>query len=218
MNHNYVRGYKRNEDYFDIVGHRGFYKSVGVGGSLTGTPADIAIIDDPIKDAMEAYSQKVRESIWAWYTSVLMTRLHNDSKQLFIMTRWHEDDLAGRILAHEANDWVVLKIPAIRETLSDGNDFDPRKVGESLWPERHSLDRLIAAKKRHPTVFTALFQQSPTIEGGNIIREAWFKSISAEDFKRMRRNKEREYPIHFFIDTAFTEKTTNDPTGIIGNG
>jgi len=216
MNHNHIRGYKRNEDYFDIIGHHGFYKSVGVGGSLTGTPADIAIIDDPIKDAMEAYSQKVRESIWNWYTSVLMTRLHNESKQLFIMTRWHEDDLAGRILAHESQYWTVLKIPAIRETLDDGNDFDPREIGESLWPERHSLERLLMAKKRHPTVFTALYQQSPTIEGGNIIREAWLRYISAEDFRNKRQGKELEYPVHFFIDTAFTEKTSNDPTGIIG--
>lgn len=216
MNHRYVRGYKRNNDYFDIVDYRGFYKSVGIGGSLTGTPADIAIIDDPVKDAMEAYSQIQREKVWNWYTSVFMTRLHNESKQLFIMTRWHEDDLAGRILKHEPEKWTVLKIPAIRETLEDGNYFDPRAVGEALWPERHSLERLIATKKRSAKVFSALYQQSPTIEGGNIIRESWFQYIFAEDFKRMRMNKEYEYPIIFFIDTAFTEKTSNDPTGIIG--
>ncbi len=216
MNGRYVRGYKRNEDYFDIVDHRGFYKAVGVGAGLTGTPADIAIIDDPVKDAMEAYSQNQREKVWEWYTSVLMTRLHNDSKQLFIMTRWHEDDLAGRILRYEPDNWMILKIPAIRETLDDGNDFDPRQVGEALWEERHSLERLLAAKSRSAKVFSALYQQSPTIEGGNIIRESWFRYISAEDFKRKRHGKELEYPIVFFIDTAFTEKTSNDPTGIIG--
>lgn len=216
MNHRYVRGYKRTNDYFDIIDYRGFYKSVGIGGSLTGTPADIAIIDDPVKDAMEAYSQSQREKVWDWYTSVLMTRLHNESRQLFIMTRWHEDDLAGRILRYEPEKWTVLKIPAIRETLDDGNDFDPRHVGEALWPEKHSLDRLLATKKRSAKVFSALYQQSPTIEGGNIIREAWFKYISPEEFKRKRERKELDCPIHFFIDTAFTEKTTNDPTGIIG--
>jgi phage terminase large subunit-like protein len=215
-NGRYVRGYKRNEDYFDILDYRGFYKAVGVGGSLTGTPADIAIIDDPVKDAMEAYSQNQREKVWDWYTSVLMTRLHNESRQLFIMTRWHEDDLAGRILKYEPQNWTVLKIPAIRETLDDGNDFDPRQVGEPLWPERHSLERLLAAKSRSAKVFSALYQQSPTIEGGNIIRESWFKYITLEAFNSKRQGKELEFPIVFFIDTAFTEKTTNDPTGIIG--
>ncbi|MCM1220331.1 MAG: terminase family protein [Lachnospiraceae bacterium] len=211
-----IKGYLRNIDIFETVGHGGFYKAVGIGGGLTGTPVDIGIIDDPVKDAMEAYSSTYRERVWDWYTSVFQTRLHNNSKQLFIMTRWHEDDLAGRILKYEPEKWTVLKIPAIRETLDDGNDFDPRQVGEALWPERHSLERLLSAKQRMGGFFSALYQQSPTIEGGNIIREAWFKYISAEDFKRKRQGKELEYPIHFFIDTAFTEKTSNDPTGIIG--
>lgn len=211
-----TRGYLRNIDIFETVGYGGFYKAVGVGGGLTGTPVDISIIDDPVKDAMEAYSPTYRERVWDWYSSVLMTRLHNESRQLFIMTRWHEDDLAGRILRYEPEKWTVLKIPAIRESLDDGNDFDPRQVGEALWPQKHSLERLLSAKQRSARFFSALYQQSPTIEGGNIIREAWFKYISAEEFRRKRQYKEYEYPIHFFIDTAFTEKTSNDPTGIIG--
>ena len=87
-----VKGYLRNVDIFEIVNHKGFYKAVGVGGSLTGTPVDIAIIDDPVKDASEANSTTYRQRVWDWYNTVLTTRLHNDSKQLFIMTRWHEDD------------------------------------------------------------------------------------------------------------------------------
>lgn len=212
MNGRRARGYKRNEDYFDILDSRGFYKAVGVGGSLTGTPADIAIIDDPVKDAMEAYSQNQRDRVWEWYTSVLMTRLHNSSRQLFIMTRWHEDDLAGRILKQEPERWTVLSIPAIRETLDDGNHFDPRQVGEPLWPERHSLERLLAAKSRSARVFSALYQQSPSVESGNIVKESWFKSVTPEEFRKKRTDE----PIVFFIDTAFTEKTSNDPTGIIG--
>ena len=208
-----VKGYLRNVDMFETVGHKGFYKAVGVGGSLTGTPVDIAIIDDPVKDAMEAYSPVYRERVWDWYASVLLTRLHNESKQLFIMTRWHDDDLAGRILKREADKWTVLSIPAIRETLDDGNDFDPREVGEALWPERHSLGRLLDAQKRSPRFFSALYQQHPTIEGGNIIKEAWFGRISAFDFKKKRMDE----PIIFFVDTAYTEKTSNDPTGILGS-
>lgn len=216
MNGRRVHGYKRLDDYFDILDYKGFYKAAGVGEGLTGTAVDIGIIDDPVKDAMEAYSVTHRERIWNWYNSVFLTRLHNESKQLFIMTRWHEDDLAGRILKTEPEKWTVLKIPAIRERLDDGNDFDRRKIGDALWPERHSLERLLAMKKRSAKVFYALYQQTPIIVGGNIIREAWLKLISAEDFKRKREYKELDCPIHFFIDTAFTEKTTNDPTGIIG--
>ena len=78
------RGYICNAEMFETVGHGGFYKSVGVGGSLTGTPADIAIIDDPVKDAMEANSPVSRDNVWEWYTSVLSTRLHKDSKQLLV--------------------------------------------------------------------------------------------------------------------------------------
>ncbi len=207
-----ARGYLRNVDQFEIVGHRGFYKSVGVGGSLTGTPVDIAIIDDPVKDALEAYSATYRERIWEWYTSVLMTRLHNNSRQLFIMTRWHEDDLAGRILQREADKWKVLLIPAIRESLDDNNAKDPRNVGEALWESKHSITRLEAAQQRSPRVFAALYQQRPTIEGGNWVKEAWFKYVSVDEF----RHKHYREPIHFFVDTAYTDKTSNDPTGVIG--
>ena len=81
------RGWVRRIDLFETVGFGGFYKAVGVGGSLTGTPADIGIIDDPVKDAMEAYSPTARDRVWNWYTDVFLTRLHNNSKQLLIMTR-----------------------------------------------------------------------------------------------------------------------------------
>lgn len=208
---NVTRGYIRNVDLFEIVNHKGFYKTQGVCGGLTGTPVDIAIIDDPVKDAIEAYSSTYRQRVWDWYTSVLLTRLHNESRQLFIMTRWHEDDLAGRILAREADKWEVVSIPAIRETLNDGNPDDPRAVGEALWPQRHSLSRLLEAQQRSARVFTALYQQHPTSDGGNIIKRDWFRYVSREEFMRMR----REEPMVFFIDTAFTDKTTNDPTGVI---
>lgn len=204
-----VKGYLRKVDTFECVGHKGFYKAVGVGGSLTGTPVDIAIIDDPVKDALEAYSSTYRERVWDWYTSVFLTRLHNDSRQLFIMTRWHEDDLAGRILAHEADKWRVLTIPAIREDTSDIND--PRQVGEALWQSRHSLEQLRAAQQRSPRVFSALYQQHPTIEGGNIIKRDWFNIISPDKFAELHTRE----PIVYFLDTAYTDKTTNDPSGII---
>lgn len=194
----------RNADIFEIVKHRGFYKSVGVGGSLTGTPADISIIDDPVKDAMDAYSQRIRDNVWEWYVSVLKTRLHNDSQQLLTMTRWHEDDLAGRLLALE-NDWTVLMLPAIK--VDDSNKEDPRQIGEALWPKRHSLQRLHEAKELSQKTFSSLYQQSPINEGGNIIKSEWLEVI---DFEPANNS-----PVLFVADTAYTAKTSNDATGII---
>lgn len=203
------RGWVRNVDNFETVGYGGFYKAVGVGGSLTGTPVDLGIIDDPVKDAMEAGSQTYRDRVWDWYTDVFLTRLHNKSKQILIMTRWHEDDLAGRLLEREPDMWHVVSIPAVREDNLLAKD--PRQIGEALWESRHSLARLRDVERRSPRTFAALYQQRPTVNGGNIVKREWFKSIKVADFKRIY----NEEPIVFFIDTAYTEKTENDPSGII---
>lgn len=209
-----TKGFLRNVDIFETVGHRGFYKAVGVGGSLTGTPVDIAIIDDPVKDANEANSITYRQRVWDWYNTVLSTRLHNDSKQLFIMTRWHEDDLAGRILKAEPQDWTVLSIPAICEQEHDGALYSPRHIGDALWENRHSKRKLEKQKARAPREFSALYQQHPTIEGGNIVKRDWFRRISMAEFTAMRYNE----PMHFYLDTAYNKKKKNqdnDPSGIL---
>lgn len=209
-----TKGFLRNVDIFEMVGHRGFYKAVGVGGSLTGTPVDIAIIDDPVKDANEANSITYRQRVWDWYNTVLSTRLHNDSKQLFIMTRWHEDDLAGRILKAEPQDWTVLSIPAICEQEHDGALHSPRHIGDALWESRHSKRKLEKQKARAPREFSALYQQHPTIEGGNIVKRDWFRRISMAEFTALRFNE----PIHFYLDTAYNKKKKNqdnDPSGIL---
>lgn len=208
-----VKGYLRNVNVFEMVGHKGFYKACGVGGGLTGTPVDIAIIDDPVKDAQEANSITYRQRVWDWYNSVLTTRLHNKSKQLFIMTRWHEDDLAGRILKAEPNDWTTLVIPAICEKENDGGMSD-RKVGEPLWESRHSLTKLLKQQARAPKEFNALYQQHPSVEGGNLVRREWFKRISRKEFDVIRFNE----PTHFYLDTAYGRrngKVDNDPSGIL---
>lgn len=202
--------FQRNIDFFETVGFGGFYRAVGVGGGLTGTPADLGIIDDPVKDALEAASTTYRENVWNWYTDVFLTRLHNNSKQCIIMTRWHEDDLAGRLLAREPEKWTVVRIPAIREDNTDPED--PRQIGEALWEERHSKERLLDVEQRSPRTFASLYQQRPTIDGGNIIKKEWFGRSSHSAFERARRGEE---PIVFFLDTAYTDKTSNDPTGII---
>lgn len=149
--------YLRNSEIFEVVGHSGFVKTVGVGGSLTGTPVDVGIIDDPFKDREEAMSETIREKVYNWYTDVFCTRLDNNSQQLLIMTRWHQDDLAGRILMTD-NDWEVIIYQAIKERDIAG---DPRQFGQALWPEKHSLDRLEKIKLDTPITFNSLYQQEP---------------------------------------------------------
>lgn len=161
--------YLRNSEIFEIVGHRGFVKTVGVGGSLTGTPVDVGIIDDPFKDREEAMSIRIRDKVYSWYTDVFCTRLHNHSQQLIIMTRWDQDDLAGRILK-EQNDWEVISFPAIKEKETI---HDPRKIGEALWPEKHSLERLLEIKKNNSFTFNSLYQQDPKPSTESLIFPTW---------------------------------------------
>lgn len=157
----------RNADEFEIVNHRGSIKTVGVGGALTGEPVDILIMDDIYKDAKTAWSPVVRQSVEDWYDTVAETRLHNDSQQLMVFTRWHEDDLAGTLLRQQGefdpvtnpNGWVVVKYEAIKTGAP--TDYDPRTNGEALWPERHNLEKLEAIRTRNPHVFESLYQQNP---------------------------------------------------------
>ena len=207
-------GYVRAVDMFEMVGSGGFYKAVGVGGALTGTPADIGIIDDPIKDALQASSPTYRDRVWEWYTDVFLTRLHNGSKQLLIQTRWHSDDLAGRILRSEGGEWSVLSIPAVCESEGDGALCSGRAIGEPLWPSRHSLEKLLAMKGRSPRSFAALYQQRPVVEGGNIVKRDWFGRIALAEFKALRFRE----PVHFYLDTAYNKRKKsgdNDPSGIL---
>ncbi len=151
--------YLRNADLFETVGHRGFYKSVGVGGSLTGTAVDIAIIDDPVKDAVEAQSLTDQQRKWEWYTDVLLTRLHNDSQQLITMTRWNQNDLCGKILKHMPEGWEICHLEAIKQNVN--HKKDPRKYGEALWGDRHSKAKIMSIAKASPRTFDALYQGDP---------------------------------------------------------
>lgn len=196
-------GYLRNSDMFEIVDHRGFYKSVGVGGSLTGTPADIGIIDDPVKDAIEAESQTYRARVWDWFTQVFLTRLHNDSQIIVTQTRWNLDDLSGRILRlmNEDDEWTVLSLPAICDGVVHPDD--PRETGEPLWPEKHSLKRLMDIKAANPRAFHALYQQDPKpFEGGLIYPK--FKTITQTEFDSIRA-----------LDAYGLDFGYNDPTALV---
>jgi hypothetical protein len=172
----------RNADIFETIKYKGFYKCVGVGGSLTGTPADIAIIDDPVKDAIEATSQTYQARTWEWYTDVLKTRLHNNSQILLTMTRWDEYDLAGRILKKEKG-WEVLKLEGVKR--HENHSDDPRKTGEPLWGERHSLERLLEVEQTSERTFLSLYQQDPQPNAAGLVITNWQK-ISRQEFNKVK--------------------------------
>jgi hypothetical protein len=152
----------RNRDEFEVVEYGGYYKNAGIGGGITGRSADVAIIDDPVKGAGDAASAAVRNAIWNWYMQDLGTRLNNHSQQLIIMTRWHEDDLVGRILGNPeiAADWQLLTLPAIKE--NHQNPDDPRQIGEALWEGFQGIERLKRARSLGERSFQCLYQQNPS--------------------------------------------------------
>lgn len=207
--------YLRNSDEFEVVGHNGSYLSAGIGGGLTGNPVDVALLDDVIKDRKEADSKTYRDNIWEWWTDVLLTRLHNDSQILITLTRWHEDDLCGRILAdeEEAEEWEVIVLPAIKEDNDDPND--PRKIGEALWPEKHSLKKLLGFKHTKPRTFTSLYQQAPAAKGGDTIKRSWFDILRPSEFAARLNGASKISPRLFTIDTAYTDDKKNDPCGFL---
>ncbi len=144
----------------------GAYVAAGVGTAVTGRGAHILLIDDPVKDREEAESELRRETIWNWYTSTAYTRLMPGGAVILIQTRWHEDDLGGRLLEAEQNGgdkWVKVNLPAIKD-------------GQALWPERYNVDALKRIKAAiGPRDFEALYQQNPTPDDGTFFLRDWFK-------------------------------------------
>lgn len=184
----------RSSEEFEIIDHRGSCKTVGVGGPLTGEPVDILIMDDLYKDAKSAWSPIIRSTVNDWYNTVAETRLHNDSQQLIVFTRWHQEDLAGVLINKQGvydeienpNGWVIVTYPAIKE--GEPTEYDPREEGEALWPERHSLEQLQEVRKRDPHVFESLYQQNPKPQQG-LLYELGFKTYSTIPITRMKKRK-----------------------------
>lgn len=173
---------KNTSNEFDVAGHEGEAYFTSIYGGGTGRRADLLIIDDPIKDAKEAQSQTVKDSIWDEWTSTFSTRLQHNASVIVIMTRWQVDDLAGRLIRQDKNstkhrfNWEVIKFPAIADLPAGVTDAIGRHNGEALNPEKHPIEDLLRQKANIGThKFEALYQQSPTIEGGNIIKREWIK-------------------------------------------
>lgn len=176
--------YLRNSDVIEMVGHKGLLRVVGRGGSLTSKTVDVSILDDVYKDYAEGNSPIVRNAAWKWYTTVVRTRLHNDSQELIVFTRWHDDDLIGRIeksgeTVIEIKSWDDVKnIPAgawVRinfEGLKTGEptEIDPREPGAALWDRRHSRAKLEGQRALDPVQFQCLYQGNPGNAEGKLYR------------------------------------------------
>jgi predicted phage terminase large subunit-like protein len=150
--------------------------AVGVGGSLIGRGGDVMILDDPIKNDEEANSAFSREKMWDWYQSTWRSRLEPGGTIIILMTRWHVDDLVGRLLQHDPEGWTRVRFPAIAEE----HDILGRKPGDALWPERYNLASLDAIKKDTSSYwFSALYQQNPIPREGGFFKRDWFEIVEA---------------------------------------
>jgi len=165
----------KNSETFELLNAKGSYFCQGVGGGISGRGFHLGIIDDAIKGAQEAYSTVYRNRVHEWYKSEFRTRLNKwrksaedktqrEARLLMMMTRWHPDDLIGRVLDiadkdGEADQWYVLNLPAIKE--AHGHPEDPRKPGEALWPSFRNEKELRVIERSSANTFAALYQGDP---------------------------------------------------------
>jgi predicted phage terminase large subunit-like protein len=166
----------------------GGYTAVGVGGALTGRGFKIGIVDDPFKNREEADSAVIRDSRHKWFQSTFYTRQEGASMIIFILTRWHEDDLAGRVLrdVKEArqrgeayDDWQIIEFKGLATA-----DDEHRKEGQPLWPGKFDLNKLLTIKSTIGTYeFSALYQQTPVDEENRKFKQDWFRYRDFEDVR-----------------------------------
>jgi len=177
--------YVRNADEFEVMDCKGGLVSVGVCGGLTGRSVDIGIIDDIYKDAKDAWSPTVRQNVADWYDTVFKTRLHNKSRQLITLTRWHPDDLAGMLLKREGEDWEIVVLPALK-TAENTCLGDNREIGEALWETRHSKKSLEKLKIRNEFVFETLYQQNPKPSEGMMFNTEQLRRFNLDDIENVK--------------------------------
>lgn len=187
------------QDEWKIAG--GSYTAVGVGGPITGRGANILLIDDPIKNREEAESEVIREKIWNWFTSTAFTRLEPKGVAIVIMTRWHQDDLAGRILSHPelSKRTKSVVFPAIKD-------------GVPLWSGKYTIEALNEIKSTiGPYDWSALYQGQPILTENQEFKGQWIKYIPEVNVPMMNTRN------FLTIDTAMSQKTTADFTGFCDN-
>ena len=158
----------RNSEVFEIVDHGGVYRAAGVGTAIAGHGFDVGIIDDPMAGREEADSPACREAVWKWYTGDFYTRRAPGAAIIVVSTRWHPEDLVGRLLSHaeedpNADQWELVILPAIAEEAR--HPEDPREPGEALWPERYPVDDLEKIRAASSYDWWSQYQQRPRAPG-----------------------------------------------------
>ena len=153
---------------------RGEFFAAGMGSAIAGRRADLGLIDDPIKTRQEADSDRVRQTHWDWYVNDFLTRLKPSGRQILIQTRWHEDDLGGRILERESQKWRIVKLPM----LAVPGDPLNRSPGERLWPEWFTEEMVVTAQSDSRS-FHALYQQEPVPDEGDYFKREDFKEYDS---------------------------------------
>ena len=178
--------YLRNSDIFEVVNHKGVYRSAGVGGAITGMGGDYLIVDDPIRSRADAESPAIRDKVWKWYSSTFRTRRQKDASILITATRWHEDDLTGRLLElaknnPDADQWEVINLPALSEEPLE--EYDQRTgPGQALWPDEFPEVDLLSTKESLTTYeWLSLYQQRPSAAAGNLVKKEHFKYCTLEN-------------------------------------
>ncbi|MFW3477469.1 terminase large subunit domain-containing protein [Streptomyces microflavus] len=197
---------------FDLENTEGGLVTAGVGGSLTGMGANVAIVDDPLKDAKDADSPVKLATLWDWWQQVINTRMEPNGSIIVIQTRWSENDLAGRILQSGTEDWTVINLPAIAMTADDPLG---REVGDPLWPERFQRKHLDRFKKAvGERGWWALYQQEPRPLEGGVWKWPWITDnrITAQAFRGVDLSRTL-----VAIDTA-GGREGSDEVGLIGGG
>ncbi|MFE6412559.1 terminase large subunit domain-containing protein [Streptomyces sp. NPDC057837] len=192
---------------------RGGMVTAGVGGSLTGKGFNLGIIDDPFKGSDDANSPAQRERVWNWYQSVFYTRRAPGASIVLINTRWHEDDLSGRILATEPENWTLIDLPAL--ALSDEDPLG-RQPGQALWPEQYDEEELARTRRAvGERVWWALYQQQPRPLEGGVWQWAWITDhrISPVAFRGVDLTR-----IVVALDPAGGDTPGHDESGIVAAG
>ena len=188
----------------------------GRGSTFTGRGGAGLILDDPIKNDEEADSKLIRDKLWSWFNKTVTTRMMTeDAFILLVQTRWHEDDIVGRLLdptnpyynADEAADWTLLEMPAI----AGDHDILGRKPGEVLWPERFGLPFLLAQQRRDPRAFQALYQGRPTPDSGTFFTKGMIHTYGPGELPRDLR-------YYCASDHAVAMDQHNDKTALIPVG
>lgn len=187
----------------------GSYVAVGVGGPITGRGARILLIDDPVKNREEAESQVMSDKVWGWFTSTAFTRLAPNGVVIVIMTRWHVNDLAGRILGNPelAAMTKLLKLPAVANVGGPN-----RRAGEPLWPARFTLEALAGIRTTiGPYDWASLYQGSPTTTESQEFKPEWFKYVDEDELAS------KQTANYLTVDTAMSKKTQSDYCGFCDN-